>query len=355
MGSARSPNARRSAGRRLAGSVEALANPIADMAADLVVQALDVNALLAKVEPDSLLDRVDVNALLGRVDVNALLDRVDVDKILRRVDLNAVLAGIDVNALLDRVDVNQAVQRIDIDSLAERTDLGVVIARSSGGVISRALDVVRSQAVGLDELIARLLARLRRRAYPGPPGPPETGDVTAPAVGPQVVSPVTQGRLQGRFAGAASRLVAYLVDAAVSSGLFVLALAAVSYAASIVTGHAIAGGDAELIGGIIFLAWEFAYYAYSWATCGRTLGMALLGVRVVQSGGGGLRPSQAIVRTLVFPASFLLLGLGFIGIVTQRRRQALHDLVAGTAVIYDWGARAARFRFLARSADSQPG
>lgn len=102
------------------------------------------------------------------------------------------------------------------------------------------------------------------------------------------------------------------------------------------------------------MAWEFAYYAYSWAACGRTLGMALLGVRVVQPGGGALRPSQAIVRTLVFPVSFLLLGLGFIGILTQRRRQALHDLAAGTAVIYDWGARAARFRVLARSPGPQP-
>lgn len=356
MGPAHSPNARRSVGGRLAGPVEALAYPIADRVTDLVVQALDVNALLAKVEPNSLLDRVDVDALLNRVDVDALLDRVDVDKILRRVDINAVLAGVDVEALLDRVDVNQAVQRIDIDSLVAHTDLGTIIARSSGGIASGALDVVRGQAVGLDEFIARLVARLRRRGYPGPPGPPETGGFTALAAGPQgAPPPVTQERLQGRFAGAASRFVAYLVDAAVSSGLFVLALAAVSYAASIVTGHAIAGDKTALISGIIFLAWEFAYYAYSWAACGRTLGMALLGVRVVQPDGGGLRPRQAIVRTLVFPVSLLLLGLGFIGILTQRRRQALHDLAAGTAVIYDWDARAARFRFLARARRSQPG
>ena len=28
----------------------------------------------------------------------------------------------------------------------------------------------------------------------------------------------------------------------------------------------------------------------------------------------------------------------------DRRRRALHDLIAGTAVIYSWGARAARLR-----------
>jgi uncharacterized RDD family membrane protein YckC len=57
------------------------------------------------------------------------------------------------------------------------------------------------------------------------------------------------------------------------------------------------------------------------------------------------------VRSLVFPLSFLLLGLGFLGILVQRERRALHDLIAGTAVIYAWDARAARLRFLAREAE----
>lgn len=301
---------------------------------------------------DALLDRVDVEALLDRVDVARVLNRVDVDQILRRVDLNAVLADVDIDALLARADVNQAIQRIDIDALVERTDFGTIIARSSGGVAGDALDVVRSQAVGLDEFIARLLARLRRRSYSGPPGPPESGAFAAsPASRHGASPPVAQDRLQGRYAGAASRFSAYVVDAAVSSALFMLGLAVVSYAASIVTGRAISWSRNDLIAGIIFLAWEFAYYAYSWAAAGRTPGMALMGVRVIQPSGGGLRPSQAIIRTLVFPFSFLFLGLGFIGILTQRRRQALHDLAAATAVSYEWDARAARFRFLARRRD----
>jgi uncharacterized RDD family membrane protein YckC len=299
---------------------------------DLVVQALDVNALLGKVEPKSLLERVDVDALLDRVDVDALLDRVDVDrllnradvgKIVRRVDLDTVLTGIDVNAVLARVDLNQAVQRIDIESLVEHTDLGTIIARSSGGVASEALDVVRSQAVGLDEFIGRLVARLGQRRYDGPPGPPQSRDFAHAAARQDGAPPrVTQDRLQGRYAGAASRLVAYIVDAAVSSGLFVLGLAALSYTVSIVTGHSVSWGKSDPIAGLVYLAWEFAYFAYSWAASGRTLGMTLLGVRVVRPDGGSLRPSQAVVRTLVFPVSFLFLGLGFLGILAQRRRQA---------------------------------
>ena len=45
---------------------------------------------------------------------------------------------------------------------------------------------------------------------------------------------------------------------------------------------------------------------------------------------------------------FLTLGIGFLGIVYQRDRRALNDFIAGTAVVYDWDARAARLRWIAR-------
>ena len=70
------------------------------------------------------------------------------------------------------MDLNAVLQRIDVDALVEKTDLGPVIAACSSGAASDALDVVRSQAVGLDEFIARWVGRLRRRPYTGPPGPP---------------------------------------------------------------------------------------------------------------------------------------------------------------------------------------
>jgi hypothetical protein len=131
---------------RLGPRVEALAQAGAERAVELVVSALDVNGLL---------DRVDLNAVLDQVDIERVLDRVDLDRLLRRVDVNAV------------------VERIDVDALVEETDLGAVIARSSSGVASDVLDVVRSQTVGLDEFIARWIGRLRRRPYTGPPGPPD--------------------------------------------------------------------------------------------------------------------------------------------------------------------------------------
>jgi hypothetical protein len=152
----------RSAGRRMTDPFEALAQSVAERVLDLIVHALDVDALLRK---------VDVNALVGRVDVNALLDRVDVAGLLGRADVNALLNQVDVDALLSRVDVNDLLRRVDVDTLVEQTDLGAVIARSSGGVASEALDAARSQAVGLDQFIDRWVQRGLRRKHPGPSAP----------------------------------------------------------------------------------------------------------------------------------------------------------------------------------------
>jgi hypothetical protein len=143
----------RSVGNRLVPSAEALAQAVADRVVELVVSALDMNALL---------ERVDLNAVLDQIDINGLLDQVDVNELLKKVDLDAIS---------DRLDVNAIAQRIDVDALVKQTDLAAVIAKSSGGVGANALDIVRSQAVGLDEFIARWVARLRRRTYTGPPPP----------------------------------------------------------------------------------------------------------------------------------------------------------------------------------------
>jgi uncharacterized RDD family membrane protein YckC len=310
---------RRSVDGRL--RAEALAQAAAERAVELVVSALDVNALL---------DRVDLNAVLDQVDIERVLDRIDLDRLLGR---------------------------IDIDALVEQTDLGAVIARSSSGVASDALDVVRSQTVGLDEFIARWMGRLRHRPYTGPPGPPGPSDGLrakevmtaragdAPPSGRPIIARET---LQGKCVGFASRFVAFAVDVGVSLGVFMLALAAISFAARVLTGKDIAWNRGDVWVVIAYAIWGFIYFAHSWAASGRTVGMALFGVRVVRDDGTDASGRRAIVRTLALPLSFLLLGLGFVGILLGDERRALHDVIAGTAVIYSWDARAARLRFLSR-------
>jgi CBS-domain-containing membrane protein len=103
--------------------------------------------------------------LTGRVDqlANAIASRV----------VAIVVDAIDFDEVLSKVDVNAIVDEIDIDALMRNTELGSVIARSTSGLLTEALDIVRSQAVGLDDFIARWTYRLlRRRIEDLPAGPP---------------------------------------------------------------------------------------------------------------------------------------------------------------------------------------
>jgi hypothetical protein len=102
---------------------------------------------------------------------------------------------------------------------------------------------------------------------------------------------------------------------------------------------------------IAYVLWQFVYFGFQWAANGKTLGMTLLGVHIVRADGTRLEPRQGWLRSLTFPLGFLTLGLGFLGILVQREHRAVYDLIAGTAVVYAWDARAARFRYLARQAE----
>src|SRR6185437_2895651 len=194
-------------------------------------------------------------------------------------------------------------------------------------------------------------------AAPAPPQAARAGGAAEVASRPgraMTVQPAVVS-YQGHYAGSASRFTAYAIDLVVSSAVFSLALAAISYGVHIVTGHNVNWNRSNIVVAVLFVLWQFVYFGYSWAVSGRTFGMAALGIRVVAADGSVLEPRRGVVRALVFPLSFLLFGLGFLGILVQREHRALHDLIAGTAVIYAWDARAAHLRFLARQADLVPG
>jgi uncharacterized RDD family membrane protein YckC len=159
--------------------------------------------------------------------------------------------------------------------------------------------------------------------------------------------------LQGHYAGFASRFASFVVDLIVLTGIFMLVLAAINFAASIVTGKEIAFNRGNLWVVIAYLIWGFIYFAHFWGLNGRTAGEALFGVQVLTDEGGDVSFRRAALRTLAFPLSFVILGLGFLGILLGEQRRALHDVIAGTVVVYSWDARAARLRFLSR--ESSPG
>jgi len=162
--------------------LEHMAQSIAERVARLVVDSIDLNAimehidvdrLVSRVDADAIVDRVDVEKIIDRVDVEKIVERVDVEKIVERVDVDKLLERVDVNALVERVDVRRIVDQLDIESLVAQTELGSIIFKSTSSVAAEALDVIRAQGVGLDDFFARWTNRiLRRNPESLPLGPP---------------------------------------------------------------------------------------------------------------------------------------------------------------------------------------
>jgi hypothetical protein len=155
------------------GRLEQLAQAVAERVVTLVLDSIDMDELLSRVDVDAIVSKVDVDGLIDRVDVDKIVSRVDVEKIIDRVDVEKIIDRVDVEKIIDRVDVKKIIDRVDIDALIEQTELGTIIARSTSGVASEVLDVVRAQGVGLDDFIARWVNRvLRRSSTDSPVGPP---------------------------------------------------------------------------------------------------------------------------------------------------------------------------------------
>ena len=130
-------------------------------------------------------------------------------------------------------------------------------------------------------------------------------------------------------------------------GLYTVTVSAARFLADVVFGEELLS-EGSIVWSIAFGVWAFFYLFYCWGVGGKTPGVALLGIRVVRRDGSRLGFRRAVIRTVVFPFSFLFFGLGLIGVVIGREHRALHDVAAGSTVVYDWDVRVARLRFLAK-------
>jgi uncharacterized RDD family membrane protein YckC len=153
--------------------------------------------------------------------------------------------------------------------------------------------------------------------------------------------------LQGHYAGLATRLAAFAIDVVTVLILFDVLGNTVQYVVSIISAGTWKLSNLPLGGGLFLGILAFLYCTYPVAAGGRTFGMAVTGLRVVRPDGSRVGWSQAVIRILALPLSFLTLGFGFLLIVFRQDHRALQDLIGGTAVVYAWDARAARWRFLA--------
>lgn len=98
--------------------------PIGSGASGIISNAIGraANPVLAAVDVDAIIQRVDVNELVAKVDWNGVVDQIDWNNLLDQIDLDA---------LIDKIDVDRALERVDVNALIERSNLKQILARSS--------------------------------------------------------------------------------------------------------------------------------------------------------------------------------------------------------------------------------
>ena len=107
--------------------------------------------------------------------------------------------------------------------------------------------------------------------------------------------------------------------------------------------------DVIVVGGVVALAqpldhiapgaaavgvFPLAYFVAAWATTGRTVGLWLVGGRVVrQEDGGRLGLGRSLIRLAGYLFDTLTCFVGFAWAGVDRRKQAWHDKMAGSYVV----------------------
>jgi uncharacterized RDD family membrane protein YckC len=119
---------------------------------------------------------------------------------------------------------------------------------------------------------------------------------------------------------------AAVIDLVAITLIGVVLLVVLALARYLVTGPPLNAATASrLLGAVGTTGLAIAYLTAGWAIAGRTVGMQVLGLRLVGRSGTPLRA----VFCLAFPA-------GLLWILVSRRNASLQDLVFRSTVIYDW-------------------
>jgi uncharacterized RDD family membrane protein YckC len=123
----------------------------------------------------------------------------------------------------------------------------------------------------------------------------------------------------GNYASFVTRLIAVVIDAVILG---------------IVTGimNAIFAQWLSTILGIVI---GFAYYTYSESSANQaTIGKMIMKIKVVGEDGGRVSFATAAIRYLGRIVSFVILLIGYLMVLWDPKRQALHDKIAHTYVVH---------------------
>jgi uncharacterized RDD family membrane protein YckC len=137
------------------------------------------------------------------------------------------------------------------------------------------------------------------------------------------------------YAGAASRILALLIDAGIVYGSLLLVTTLLALLVSALeSGDQSASTGVIAIGAALWVLIAGAYLVIFWSGAGRTPGMSFIGLRILSEDGTNLRLGRAIRRAIWLPLAALPLFLGYWGILFGQERRGWPDRRGRTYVCY---------------------
>ena len=137
--------------------------------------------------------------------------------------------------------------------------------------------------------------------------------------------------------GFGPRLLAALIDGAMVGFLsfmlaFVIGFIAI-FTSMISTGQE-GTSTLELLTMASLLFFSIVYYVGFWSNEGQTMGMTVVGLKVIRTDGSRLSVGRALLRYIGYIVNAFLFSIGFIWVAFDPKRQGWHDKLAGTLVVF---------------------
>ena len=147
-------------------------------------------------------------------------------------------------------------------------------------------------------------------------------------------TPTLVGAPPIQYAGLATRAVGLAVDVAIAQGVVFAGGAVLALVASLVGGDQEFGTVERFLAAIAWAVVVGFYFVLFWSAAGQTPGMRLMGLRVLDPAGGHPGVPRSFVRLIGLALCIIPLFAGFLTVLVDDRRRGMHDMLAGTVVVY---------------------
>jgi uncharacterized RDD family membrane protein YckC len=136
-----------------------------------------------------------------------------------------------------------------------------------------------------------------------------------------------------RYVGLATRIVSFVVDAALITVVDILIGIGAALILSLLHLPSELKTILAVIGGVLYVLGSILYFVIFWCTTGQTPGARVMQIRVVSASGAPVKPRWAVVRCVGVILAALPLFAGFVPILFDARRRGFQDWLARTAVV----------------------